>query len=674
MSSSMGDPEYRQDQDRREQGKIQAHVPEHADLPRSSYYSSSSSPQPQPPRLSDSPIPFSDPDPHAYSAPTEATQPPSASASAPAPAARNVTLDTTQAELDAAELRKEQGEKRSSMMTIGQGQGQGQRGKSLRRGQSVGGESGLISEKTGVDHVDIGRNEKANVNDDDVRHFTQPPRSLSGPAHHGVPGAATGTGTGGLPTSPTLSPPSHHHHHSLPLPLPQRSHTNDSVRSSRSRVEERLKRMTTGLFTPDRKINRPGIPGTWRSIRNVIFSNWLNVLLVFIPISWALHFAVGDKNDVAVFVTSFIAIIPLAALLGYTTETLALFTSQTIGGLLNATLGNAVELIVAILALIKCELQVVQSSLIGSILSNLLLVCGMCFFAGGTRFAEQEFSATASQLNSSLLLMAVIAVLIPSAFHFSTHTTATGDGVALTPAQLNTDLLAMSHGVAIILLLLYVGYLLFQLFTHADLYADPVGPTGSTRYPENIQNYPGTIAARIPMTRRYKEKKLLIGDGSDDSLGTTFNSNTTNTRQQIMPVMVDGGVRHAIAHVHGTSSALEDPVTYNAFNGAGGDVGVGVGVGSGAGAGARRRANAAAKTVDVDQEATVGLEPVGEGEDGADGEEEEEEETPQMNWQVCLGSMILITILVGVTAEWLVSSINVRIDLVFSCSFLRLFL
>lgn len=71
-----------------------------------------------------------------------------------------------------------------------------------------------------------------------------------------------------------------------------------------------------------------------------------------------------------------------ASLLGFATETITIYTSQTIGGLVNATLGNAVELIVAIIALIKCELQVVQSSLIGSILSNLLLVCGCCFLAG----------------------------------------------------------------------------------------------------------------------------------------------------------------------------------------------------------------------------------------------------------------------------------------------------
>ncbi|TXT07157.1 hypothetical protein VHUM_03327 [Vanrija humicola] len=142
---------------------------------------------------------------------------------------------------------------------------------------------------------------------------------------------------------------------------------------------------------------------------------------------------------------------------------------QTLGGLLNATLGNAVELIVAILALIKCELTVVQSSLVGSILSNLLLVLGMCFFAGGVRFAEQSMKVTAGQLNSSLLLIAVIAVLVPSAFHFSVKVTPSGDGVALTSKEEANDILSMSHGVAILLLILYCSYLLFQMYTHANL-------------------------------------------------------------------------------------------------------------------------------------------------------------------------------------------------------------
>lgn len=91
----------------------------------------------------------------------------------------------------------------------------------------------------------------------------------------------------------------------------------------------------------------------------------------------------------------------------------------------------------------------------------------MCFFAGGVRYAEQTVKSTAAQLNASLLLIAVIAVLIPSAFHFSIKTSSDGADLTLTEAEEGNDLLAMSHAVAIILLVLYLGYLLFQMWTHA---------------------------------------------------------------------------------------------------------------------------------------------------------------------------------------------------------------
>jgi hypothetical protein len=90
-----------------------------------------------------------------------------------------------------------------------------------------------------------------------------------------------------------------------------------------------------------------------------------------------------------------------------------------------------------------------------------------CFFAGGVRFAEQTIKTTAAQLNSSLLLIAVIAVLIPSAFHFSITTSANGNGLTITSEEEGRDLLAMSHAVAILLLVLYLGYLIFQMWTHA---------------------------------------------------------------------------------------------------------------------------------------------------------------------------------------------------------------
>ncbi|KAK2460882.1 hypothetical protein APHAL10511_007352 [Amanita phalloides] len=225
-----------------------------------------------------------------------------------------------------------------------------------------------------------------------------------------------------------------------------------------------LGRAATVMLQPPRPVGRaPGFSG---SLLAVVKSSWFNLMLAFIPVSWALHFALPSSyhnKDTLVFVFSFLAIIPLAKLLAFATDEISKRVGQTLAGLINATLGNAVELIVAIIALTKCELRIVQSSLVGSILSNLLLVLGMCFFAGGLKFSEQGFGLSATQLNSSLLTISVIAVLLPAAFHFFVA----GDG-----SIERNDILRVSHGVAIILLFIYCAYLVFQLYSHTVLYED----------------------------------------------------------------------------------------------------------------------------------------------------------------------------------------------------------
>ncbi|WVR07268.1 calcium/proton exchanger [Kwoniella sp. DSM 27419] len=365
-----------------------------------------------------------------------------------------------------------------------------------------------------------------------------------------------------------------------------------------------LRRMTTGLLTPPKKIGQA--PTYGGSIMAAIKSTWLNVLLVFIPIGWALYLAKhnGGKDsisDTAVFVTTFIAIIPLAGLLGFATEEAALRLGQTLGGLLNATLGNAVELIVAILALIKCELQVVQSSLVGSILSNILLVLGMCFFAGGVRFSEQVIKSTAAQLNASLLLIAVIAVLIPSAFHFSISSSTSNTDANQLAAGEGADLLSMSHGVAILLLVLYLGYLVFQMWTHAAYYVDDA-VTGSTQYPEAVTN----VTEKMKFKNFHRKKH-------DIEAGTTATSDSSSSGVGITTAHA------AAAPAGGNIPAVHGPGTVAPEN----------------------------ETIERHHEQE---------------EEEEEEETPQMNVVCTIGLMVLITVLVGVTAEFLVDSINGMVE------------
>lgn len=314
-------------------------------------------------------------------------------------------------------------------------------------------------------------------------------------------------------------------------------------------------------------------PTAWRSIQAIIFASWLNVLLVFIPISWAMNFALPDQHTL-IFVFAFLAIIPLAKLLAFATDELSLRVGQTLAGLLNATLGNAVELIVSIIALAKCQLTIVQSSLVGSILSNLLLVLGMCFFAGGLRFSEQGFGQSAVQLNSSLLTISVIAVLLPGAFHMALQGQPQYD-------ELSTDynILKTSHGVAIILLFIYASYLVFQLFSHKALYDDDNEDMQPTK------EYTGQNPFRLHRIHRN------ITDGERVSSPSSAH---------------DGEAAIALSHPADANPDVE-PGTHSI---------------------------ASAET------------------------ETEAPEQPLMNLAVCLWLLVVVTVLVAVTAEFLVDSID----------------
>ncbi|KAJ6776773.1 VACUOLAR CATION/PROTON EXCHANGER 2 [Salix koriyanagi] len=171
---------------------------------------------------------------------------------------------------------------------------------------------------------------------------------------------------------------------------------------------------------------QPGASKMWRnvvykSIKIVIFSNKLNLLIPFGPLAIVVHILTGHNG--LVFLLSLLGIIPLAERLGYATEQIAMYTGPTIGGLLNATFGNATELIIAIYALRNGMIRVVQLSLLGSILSNMLLVLGCAFFCGGLVFngKEQVFNKATATVSSGLLLMAVMGLLFPAVLHY-THT------------------------------------------------------------------------------------------------------------------------------------------------------------------------------------------------------------------------------------------------------------
>ncbi len=191
--------------------------------------------------------------------------------------------------------------------------------------------------------------------------------------------------------------------------------------------------------------------------------NKLNWLLIALPVT--VYFSMFTSDAGMSFVFSMIAIMPLALLMGHATEEIALRTSESIGGLLNATFGNAVEIIIAGLAIYTAAthadqaetmITVVQASLIGSILGNLLLVLGLSLLWGGINHQKQTFNQPALSMSGSLLLLAVLAMLIPAAVDL-------GGGAS-------DSILTLSRYASIVLLLMYGLALFFQLKTHSHIY------------------------------------------------------------------------------------------------------------------------------------------------------------------------------------------------------------
>ncbi|KAJ7816591.1 calcium/proton exchanger, partial [Mycena olivaceomarginata] len=290
----------------------------------------------------------------------------------------------------------------------------------------------------------------------------------------------------------------------------------------------------------------------------------LNLLLFFIPVCWVLHW-VTPQQYAAIFSTGFLAIIPLAKLLSFATDELSLRMAGTLAGLVNATL---------VIVLKKCELGIVQSSLISSMLSNLLLVLGMCFFFGGLKFSEQAFEGFVTQVNSSLLMFALAAVLLPAVFHWQTTQNLANEAArnATQAATTNATQVALDHieatqaqilqfsrGIAIILLVVYIGYMGLSLFTHASIYSQETG--ASTPYAPKAQG--------VTIPRVAEPDSIALED-----------------------VNADGGT------VEGHAPTLVEEV------------------------------------------------------------EEDDPEIPQLNGRTCFGLMILVTVLVAITAEFLVGSID----------------
>ncbi|AFZ17331.1 calcium/proton exchanger [Allocoleopsis franciscana] len=206
----------------------------------------------------------------------------------------------------------------------------------------------------------------------------------------------------------------------------------------------------------------------------------LSLLLLFVPVSIAAHFL--EWGAAVVFITSCIAIVPLAAWMGTATEEIAVVAGPTLGGLLNATFGNATELIIALIALNAGLVSVVKATITGSIIGNLLLVMGLSMLLGGLRYKEQDFQPIVARVNASSMNLAVIAILLPTAMD------ATSVGLSEVTIQ------RLSIAVAVVLILVYGLTLLFSMKTHSYLFdvgmADMENLAESNLAPEEPKHKP----------------------------------------------------------------------------------------------------------------------------------------------------------------------------------------
>ena len=248
-----------------------------------------------------------------------------------------------------------------------------------------------------------------------------------------------------------------------------------------------------------------------RSVKVVLFSTKICILLLFVPIALALGHAGGNISPGPIFFFSVLAIVPLAERLGFVTEEVAAHTNETLGGLLNATFGNVTELIVSLMALRNGDTRLVKLSLLGSILTNTLLVLGASFFFGGLKYSEQTHNRKGAQLNAGLLLLSVLSLTLPSVM---SETSMSGT----TEEEKERDILRVSRVSSVFLLAGYMAFLVFQLKTHKHMFVS-----------EN-KNEDGGEEDHEKKAKEEKKKKAMRRTGSTESMFKMKTSSMENLR------------------------------------------------------------------------------------------------------------------------------------------------
>jgi Ca2+:H+ antiporter len=237
----------------------------------------------------------------------------------------------------------------------------------------------------------------------------------------------------------------------------------------------------------------------------------LNWLLVFIPISLALEHVDGISPPV-VFFSAALAIVPIAALIVRSTGQLATYTGDAVGGLLNATFGNAPELIIALVALHAGQLEMVRASIIGAILANLLLALGIAFLLGGLKYHDQTYNRVAARTYATMMLLAAMSLAIPSAF-----------SRVLAPDETVRQEAMLNVGVAAVLLGIYVLYLVYSLKTHRGSFASEGGDGGGHGHNDGPRwSLPRALASLVVASLLAAwMSEVLVGaaDGTGQALG-----------------------------------------------------------------------------------------------------------------------------------------------------------
>lgn len=273
---------------------------------------------------------------------------------------------------------------------------------------------------------------------------------------------------------------------------------------------------------------------TVQAIKEIVLGKGI-VSLCLLAIPFSLVAVYGGWSDTWIFWLNFVVLIPLASILGDFTEEVALHTNETTGGLINASFGNAVEVVVAIQALLANEIRVVQASMLGSIFSNLLLVLGCCFFFGGLKYKEQSFNSKAASANMGLLALSSIALVLPTPFaqYYELH---------------DEHVLIVSRIAALFLIFMYAQLLIFQLRTHAEIFSGEEGDEVELASLSMTTSCVGLLVVTL-MVAVFSEYLVASIEGFTEASGFS----RTFVGLILLPI-----VGNAVEHISAISVAMKD--------------------------------------------------------------------------------------------------------------------